>query len=91
MGIISACISLVGVLLVFEKNSYLDDLDTNENSETIQILADDENSKPILTLYEALKTKNLWLLAAIYSFNCIPVDIFSINYKVNLSKLFQIV
>ena len=67
--------------MVFEKN-ISNDLEHNEDTLSIQSDTNCENSKPILTFSEALKTKELWLLASIYCFYCIPVDIFSINYKV---------
>lgn len=90
MGIMSACTSLFGLLMVFEKKTNLDELETNEESESIQTNTNDEDSKPLLSLSKALTTKNVWLLASIYCFNCIPSDIFSINYKVSLKVIFKL-
>ena len=94
MGACTTFLSILGFTMMFEKETEPEKIvlineEDNTLSDQIQRLNIDESElMPILTLKEALRIKDLYLIAFVHSFDKMSIDIFSINYKVNQNCIF---
>lgn len=83
----------LSIMFVREDNEISEENSLLVNSELDSALFE-EASKPVMSLSDALRTKNVYLLIFMNICTLIPMNLFNVNYKVNsilyLSKIFRI-
>lgn len=77
---------------MFEKDNGPSSIETNVQEDTKEVISisiksnkNDERKHPRLTLSEALKLKELYIIAFIFSFSGLVGNVFSANYKVTFA------
>jgi hypothetical protein len=91
MGLMSIGIFAVALLIMFDKKEESSLVSQNSKfvNEVPEELKNDDESKPVLTLSQALRKKNLYLLIIMNSFTLISMNVFGVNYKVSsLSNIY---
>lgn len=78
VGIITAALNFTGLLLMFERKND-PELEKIINSEMKK--GSEEEPTPLLTLKQALKVTDLYLISFIFCFAGTSISIFTINYK----------
>lgn len=81
VGIITAALNFTGLLLMFERKND-PELEKIINSEMKK--GSEEEPTPLLTLKQALKVTDLYLISFIFCFAGTSISIFTINYKVSV-------
>jgi hypothetical protein len=83
----------IGSLLMFEKDNAPHSLNVDVQEETKEVVSiktnKNENKHPSLTVKDALKLKELYIIAFIFSFSSLTGSVFTANYKVVFLILFR--
>ncbi len=89
VAIITACLNILGLLMMRERGGdpekkRLINHDDNDAEPGQQVDESDIDSpRPTLTLKQALRIPDLYILAFVFCFASTSISIFTVNYKVN--------